>query len=122
MKRLMAMLKAVSDENRVRLLMALSEGELCVCQLIEFIELAPSTVSKRMSILRGANLVESRKKGRWVYYRLPDSGEDDSIAKFIDWLMYTLADNPRIQGDKARMAEVLESTPMTSCERAPHGK
>lgn len=59
MKRLMAMLKAVSDENRVRLLMALSEGELCVCQLIEFIELAPSTVSKHMSILRGANLVES---------------------------------------------------------------
>ena len=65
----MAIAKALADENRVRLLLALQKQELCVCQLIELIGLAPSTVSKHMSILRQARLVEARKEGRWVYYR-----------------------------------------------------
>ncbi|MHC4156850.1 MAG: ArsR/SmtB family transcription factor [Planctomycetota bacterium] len=54
--------KALSDENRVRALMMLSEGELCVCQLIEMLALAPSTVSKHMSILFQAGLVNARKQ------------------------------------------------------------
>ncbi len=69
--------RALSDENRVRALMMLSRGELCVCQLIEMLGLAPSTVSKHMSILRQARLVDASKHGRWMYYRLPD---DDSTA------------------------------------------
>jgi AhpD family alkylhydroperoxidase len=51
--------------------MALWDGELCVCQMIELLGLAPSTVSKHISILRPAELLESRKDGRWIYYRLP---------------------------------------------------
>ena len=62
--------KALSDENRIRALMMLTGGELCVCQIIEMLGLAPSTVSKHMSILRQAGLVETRKEGRWIYYRL----------------------------------------------------
>ena len=65
----MAIAKALADENRVRLLLALQKQELCVCQLIELMGLAPSTVSKHMSILKQARLVEARKQGRWVYYR-----------------------------------------------------
>ena len=65
----MAIAKSLADENRVRLLLALQKQELCVCQLIELIGLAPSTVSKHMSILKQAHLVETRKEGRWVYYR-----------------------------------------------------
>ena len=53
--------KALSDENRVRALMMLREGELCVCQIIELLGLAPSTVSKHMSILRQVRLVQTRK-------------------------------------------------------------
>jgi DNA-binding transcriptional ArsR family regulator len=48
----------------------LTSGELCVCQVTEVLQLAPSTVSKHMSILRQAGLVEARKEGRWIYYRL----------------------------------------------------
>jgi ArsR family transcriptional regulator, arsenate/arsenite/antimonite-responsive transcriptional repressor len=60
-------LKALADETRLRALCALRGGELCVCQLIALLELAPSTVSKHLSILRAARLVESRKEGRWIY-------------------------------------------------------
>ena len=62
--------KALGDENRLRTLYALKRGELCVCQLIALLDLAPSTVSKHLSILRSAGLADSRKEGRWMYYRL----------------------------------------------------
>ena len=75
MREVLNITKALSDENRVRILMSLRAGELCVCQIIEMLGLAPSTVSKHLSILHQAGLVESRKDGRWIYYRLagPDA-------------------------------------------------
>lgn len=58
--------KALAEENRVRILLALEGRELCVCQIFELLDLAPSTVSKHLSILRQARLVEGRKEGRWM--------------------------------------------------------
>ena len=72
MREFMSITKALADENRVRILMALRDGELCVCQITELFGYAPSTVSKHLSILFQARLVESRKDGRWIYYQLPD--------------------------------------------------
>ena len=77
MRDLMAVIKALADENRVRILMALGPKELCVCQIVELLGLAPSTVSKHMAILKQARLVDSRKEGRWMFYRLAE--EDASI-------------------------------------------
>lgn len=64
--------RALADENRIRILMALRGRQLCVCQVTAFLDLAPSTTSKHLSILRQARLIESNKQGRWVYYRLAD--------------------------------------------------
>ena len=69
MREFMNITKALADENRVRTLLALRKGELCVCQITELFGLAVSTVSKHLSILYQAGLVESRKDGRWIYYR-----------------------------------------------------
>ena len=57
-------LKALGDESRMRAILALRGRELCVCQIVELLKLAHSTVSKHMSILREAGLVQSRKIGR----------------------------------------------------------
>ena len=65
--------RALADENRIRILMALRGRQLCVCQVTAFLDLAPSTTSKHLSILRQARLIESNKQGRWVYYRLGGS-------------------------------------------------
>ena len=62
--------KALSDANRVRALMLLTDGSLCVCQIIEFLGLAPSTVSKHLALLRQAGLVLDEKRGQQVFYRL----------------------------------------------------
>ena len=45
-------------------------GELCACQITELFGLAPSTMSKHLSILYQAGLVDSRKEGRWIYFRV----------------------------------------------------
>ena len=50
-------IRAIGDENRLRAIMALRTGELCVCQIVELLQLAHSTVSKHMSILKQAGLV-----------------------------------------------------------------
>src|SRR3972149_9935915 len=81
MRDFMAVTKALADENRVRLLLALRKRELCLCQLIELVQLAPSTVSKHMSILKEAGLVDCRKEGRWMYYRLPGSDAAAVVRK-----------------------------------------
>jgi DNA-binding transcriptional ArsR family regulator len=64
--------KAISDPTRVRMLKLLEEGELCVCEIMEVLELAQSTASKHLGILKTAGLVESRKEGTWSYYRLAE--------------------------------------------------
>ena len=81
MREFMAAAKALADENRVRVLLFLRGGkELCLCQIVEMLGLAPSTVSKHMAVLYQAGLVESRKEGRWIYYRLPGSGRRRASA------------------------------------------
>lgn len=80
MREFLAITSALADTSRVRLLLALEEQEVCVCNLVEVVGLADSTVSKHMSILKQAGLVESRKCGRWVYYRLVDA-DASAVAK-----------------------------------------
>lgn len=60
MRDLMAVLKALADENRVRVLLAVQGRELCVCQIVELLGRAPSTVSKHLSILHQARLVDAQ--------------------------------------------------------------
>ena len=60
MNDLLTITNALADEGRLRALAALFPGELCACQIIELLGLAPSTVSKHMAILRHAGLVQSR--------------------------------------------------------------
>jgi DNA-binding transcriptional ArsR family regulator len=114
---IMAVTKALADENRVRLLAALEGQELCVCQLIELIELAPSTVSKHLSILRSARLIQGRKNGRWMYYRLADDMAPEPARSALAWLMTVLKDNSRIAEDRKRLADVMEHLTDETCRK-----
>ena len=111
----MAITRALSDQNRVRMLLALDGRELCVCQIIELLELAPSTVSKHMSILANARLVESRQDGRWRYYRLAGDEAPDEVPEAIAWTFRSLLKTPRIQKDTERLEEILKLDPEALC-------
>jgi ArsR family transcriptional regulator len=91
--------RALSDESRVRALVSLADGELCVCQIIELLGLSPSTVSKHMSILQRAGLVQRRKDGRWHYYRLADEDAPPVVRQALRWTIDTLRTEKMIVAD-----------------------
>jgi ArsR family transcriptional regulator, arsenate/arsenite/antimonite-responsive transcriptional repressor len=113
----MAVTKALADENRVRMLLALQGGELCVCQITELFGLAPSTTSKHLSILYQAGLLDSRKEGRWIYYALRGKDTPAAAREAIRWTAKSLAEDPRIAQDAARLKKVLAMDPVELCKR-----
>ncbi len=106
----LTIIKAMSDENRLRILMALRGKELCVCTLTELLNLAPSTTSKHLSILRQARLIESVKDGKFVYYRLvmPESKNYPLVQSAYKWLEESLADSQQVATDAALLKSIIE--------------
>ncbi|MBI4327609.1 MAG: winged helix-turn-helix transcriptional regulator [Chloroflexi bacterium] len=109
--------KALADENRIRALLALRQGELCVCQMTELFGLAPSTVSKHLSILYQAGLLESRKDGRWIYYRLPANDASVVVREAIDWVEKSLGGSARAVEDARHLKKILKLDPVELCKR-----
>lgn len=121
MREFLNIAKALSDKNRARALMMLRDGELCLCQLIEMLNLAPSTVSKHMSILLQVELVTARKEGRWNYYRLADDGPG-CIAAAIEWAQDSLANDKQVNADKKKLERVRKKSKQELWQHYKTGK
>ncbi|GAB6139079.1 ArsR/SmtB family transcription factor [Halanaerobaculum tunisiense] len=78
--RLAATFKVLSDPTRIRIINALANKELCVCDISELLEMSQSAISHQLRRLRELNLVKYRKEGRIVYYSL----DDDHILKLFN--------------------------------------
>lgn len=117
MKDFLNITKALSDENRLRMLMALRDGELCVCQITELTGLAMSTVSKHLSVLYQAGLVNARKEGRWMYYSFPGKGSPAAAREAVAWVRRSLAESERIAEDTKRLKKVLAMDVTELCKR-----
>ena len=109
--------KALADPQRVRILMMLRAGELCVCQIVEVLSLAPSTVSKHLSILSGAGLVDMRKNGRWAYYRLPEGPSASFVRPVLEWLAAAVKDDEIIRQDGKKQRAVAACDLEKLCRR-----
>ena len=117
MKDFLNITKALADENRLRMLMAFQGGELCVCQITELMGLAMSTVSKHLSLLYQAGLVNARKEGRWMYYSLPGKGTATTGRAAVAWVRRSLADNERIAQDAKQLKKVMAMDLRKLCKR-----
>lgn len=117
MRGLVTITKALSDENRLRALFVLNRNELCLCQIIELLGLAPSTVSKHMSILKQARLVESRKDGRWAYYRLADDNASPMVREALGWISRSLKSSEESGKDMRKLKIILKTDPEILCKR-----
>jgi ArsR family transcriptional regulator, arsenate/arsenite/antimonite-responsive transcriptional repressor len=117
MREIMSVLKALADENRVRALTALRPGELCVCQIVELLGLAPSTVSKHMAILKQARLVDSRKQGRWIFYRLAKREAPAKARKIAAMVCRLFGNTPDAARDAARLKEIMKIDRDELCRR-----
>ena len=72
--------KALGHPSRLLIVEELSRGERCVCQLVELVDADFSTVSKHLTVLKKAGIIEDRKDGKMVIYRL----KVPCILRFID--------------------------------------
>jgi len=109
--------KALADENRLRMLMALRDGEMCVCQITELMGLAMSTVSKHLSLLYQAGLVTARKDGRWMYYSLPDKNAPAAAKEAVAWVRRSLEGTERMAQDSKRLKKVLAMDVSELCKK-----
>ena len=109
--------RALADPHRVRVLLALRRGELCVCQISELFRLAPSTMSKHLSVLHQAGLIESRKSERWVYYRLPGADGTALAREAVAWVRKSVAASPEAADDGRRLKQILKINPSVLCRR-----
>ena len=106
MREILSITKALSDETRVRALLTVRDGELCLCQIIDVLGLAPSTVSKHMAVLQQAGLVERRKQGKWHFYQLPEADPGSAVARALDFVKETLHRAPAVQQDARKVRRV----------------
>ncbi len=117
MRTLLAITKALADENRLRIVLALQNRELCLCQLVELLSLAPSTVSRHMSILQQAQLVAARKEGRWTYFRLADRRAPAAARDAIRLVHRNLKHDRESRRDQARIDRILKLLPEDLCKK-----
>jgi DNA-binding transcriptional ArsR family regulator len=120
MRDFLAISKALSDESRLRALLAVKDGELCLCQIIEVLGLSPATVSKHMNLLYQAGLVERRKEGKWHYYRMIEKEGSSSARRALDWVLGELDRDPSLRDDARRVRAVRRKNleEMSACYRS----
>lgn len=102
MKTTLTALKALAEETRLRIVILLTQGELCVCDLKEALQLPQSTVSRHLSLLKNAGIISDRKAGIWTYYRLSTSC-GALPPGMLEGLAAHSADNERMREDLDRL-------------------
>ena len=76
--------KALGDETRQRMLGLLLERDMCVCELIAALNIPQPTISHHLGILDNADLVQSRKEGKWVFYGIRDKQKVTDLIKMAE--------------------------------------
>jgi ArsR family transcriptional regulator len=88
-----------------------------VCQIVELLGLAPSTVSKHMAILKQARLVDSRKEGRWMFYCLAEDDAPAEAKEITALVSRLLADDIQEREDVKRLKQILKMDRDELCRR-----
>ena len=106
MRKLIKIFKALSNTNRMRILKMLEVKPLCVCEITEILKLAPSTVSKHLSILRDTELILNIKDGKWVDYYLNPSMSELYVSELLSLLRKWLPDSKIINEDRKKANQI----------------
>ena len=119
MRNLELVLKAAGDPTRTRILKLLERGGLCVCQVQVVLRLAPSTVSKHLTVLKLAGLVADQRNGKWIEYTLATDDQNPYVKPVLAILRGPLDGHPTILADRRRLREVRKIPLDEICEILP---
>ena len=98
--------RALADETRLRILALLRDGEVCVCHLHGSLRLPQPTISRHLAYLRKARLVEARREGIWMHYKIAAS-ESPVVQQVIDSALHALTHTQSTVRDSVRLKQEL---------------
>ena len=112
--------QTLGDATRLRLLNLMGDQELCVCYFVEILKQAQPKISRHLAYLRRAGIVEARREGKWMHYRIappPDAGAAQLLRQTLAWLKQDRA----MQADRARLGKACCSpAKFSTLQSAPH--
>jgi ArsR family transcriptional regulator len=97
--------KTLSDPTRLRLLNLLAQGEVCVCDLHGTLGIDQPKVSRHLAQMKRAGLVEARRNGKWMHYRLARHG-DTLVRHVLAGLHAWMRQHPRMTSERGRLGKV----------------
>jgi ArsR family transcriptional regulator len=96
---------ALSDRNRLRLINLMGEDEVCVCFFVEILKMPQPKVSRHLAYLRRAGIVEARREGKWMHYRIvPPS--DKYARRILEVVREWLGRDREMQQDRDRLVKI----------------
>ena len=107
MDRLVQYFRALSEEVRLRIIMLLTQGELCVCDIMEILNEPQSKVSRHLSYLKSSGLISGKRVGVWMHYALSEE-RDEVLDAQIDFMRQRLSHLPGFTDDMTRMETLRE--------------
>ena len=97
----------------------LEERELCVCELMQVLGMSQPRISRHLGVLKNAGLVNDRREGKWVYYSLQDSADENELQTILDSLLTLENSNPIVLQDKNNLKKAIRLSevdgPCASC-------
>jgi len=107
MKKIVNIFKALSDDTRLRVVKLLQERELCVCELMQVLDMSQPRISRHMSVLKNAGLVEDRREGKWVHYSLWKETQGKEIKIFLDSMAVIANNEAVVKADKKNLKKAI---------------
>ncbi len=104
MEKILNIFKALSDENRLRILLMLRQRPLCVCEITEVLNIALSTISAHLKLMKNYGLLINEKDGRWVTYRLDE--KNDFLNSILQKIEKKLKNNRIIMRDRELISKL----------------
>ena len=115
MKTITQLFKSLSEPTRIRIIWLLQEeGELCVCDLMQVLDLPQSTVSRHLAYLRNAYIINDQRKGVWMHYRLTGNVNELS-TEILNALKSAAKRSPQAAKDSSYLRKYLENKQAVAC-------
>jgi len=95
--------KALADKTRLRIIALLFNKSLCVCEIMDILEMTQSRISRHMGILKQAGFIEEERKGKWVIYRIAD--KENIILPYV---CQKVKENPGYAVNEEKIKETLK--------------
>lgn len=96
--------QALGDKTRLRLLNLMGDQEICVCYFVEILDQGQPKISRHLAYLRRAGIVEARRDGKWMHYRIlmpPNIGASQILRQTLSWLK----EEKTMQADRTRLSK-----------------